>query len=118
MKPLQEVVDFILGLKNDGLTIGLLSNVVPPTASSIRKYAGYDAFDFVVLSCEVGLLKPDKRTYERVLSEMNTTSGGHVLYIDDFKDNLVPADALGMKTVLAVNPSQMIEAINILLDRD
>jgi FMN phosphatase YigB (HAD superfamily) len=53
----------------------------------------------VIDSSEVGLRKPDPAIYELLLERLGLP-GHEVAYVDDWEDNLAPAAALGMRTVL------------------
>ena len=55
------------------------------------------AFDKFYLSHEIQLRKPEPEIYQFVLNE-NKLSAEHTLFIDDTKENIVTAKALGIKT--------------------
>lgn len=116
MNPRSDVIHYLESLKSSGYILGLLSNTVPPTAASIRTAGGYNSFDFAILSCEIGLQKPDSKIYKLMLENLPGIAPADMIYIDDVPRNLEPAKALGMKTVLANNPSQMIAEINTILN--
>lgn len=107
MFPRQEIQITLKNLKASGYTLGLLSDTVPPTAESIRQGGGYDPFEFIVLSCEVRLRKPDERIYNMVLSQIPNIDPQNIVYIDDNPINLVPAQKLGMQTILAGNSKDL-----------
>ncbi len=83
----------------------MLSNTIPPHAEFNRSQGWYDYFDKVYLSYEMGVRKPDIRAYEHVLRDQKL-SGRECIMVDDIEENLIPAEGLGMQTVLAINPSQ------------
>ena len=56
-------------------------------------------FDEVVVSCDVGLRKPDIKIYRLILKRFGLKAK-EVLFIDNQKWNLVPAKKLGMKVLL------------------
>lgn len=107
MFPRQEIQTTLKSLKASGYTLGLLSDTVPPTAQSIRHGGGYDPFEFTILSCEVGLRKPDERIYNMVLSKIPNIDPENIVYVDDNPINLVPAQKLGMQTILAGNSEDL-----------
>ena len=107
MFPRQEIQTTLKSLKASGYTLGLLSDTVPPTAQSIRHGGGYDPFEFTILSCEVGMRKPDERLYKMVLSKIPNVDPGTIVYIDDNPINLIPAQKLGMQTILAGNSEDL-----------
>jgi epoxide hydrolase-like predicted phosphatase len=115
MQPRAEMVELVKGLQAQGYTVGLLSNVIPNTAADIRANGGYDAFDFLVLSCEAGYSKPAREIYECALEQLQGFKPEEVLFIDDQERFLVPARALGMHTILAQNATQIAAEVKKLL---
>ncbi len=114
MYPRKQILATLMNLKKSGYILGLLSDIVPPTAQSIKLGGGYHPFDFTILSCEVGLRKPDEKIYNIALSKIPDISPRNVVYIDDNPKNLVPARKLGMQTILAGNSKDLsIEITNI-----
>lgn len=101
--PNMELVKLILKLKKAGYKTAILSNtsglVMRPT---IKSYFGRDIndlFDEVVISSEVGLLKPDPAIYKLVMKKLGTTPPESV-FIDDAEEYLLPARNLGMTAIL------------------
>jgi putative hydrolase of the HAD superfamily len=78
----------------------LLSNVHVDGASFIRGGEGRpwsSLFDELVLSCEHGLLKPEKEIYELALGAARVPPG-EVLFVDDIPDNVAGARRAGMSS--------------------
>jgi putative hydrolase of the HAD superfamily len=109
MQPSPEIVELISKLKDEGYTVGLLSNTVPDTAADIKSHGGYDMFDFVILSTEVGMAKPELEIYNLALGELRGISPDEVVFIDDQERCLVPAREIGIHTILAKNPQQIVD---------
>jgi HAD superfamily hydrolase (TIGR01509 family) len=59
----------------------------------------FDLFDVVLDSSEIGARKPDPAVYEALLGRL-CRPAAEVAFVDDFAENLVPAAALGLATVL------------------
>ena len=57
-------------------------------------------FDYVFLSFEIGLRKPDREIYEYVLKSIQTTPN-NVLFIDDYINNIQGAKECGIQTCCA-----------------
>lgn len=93
-------------VKNRGLRAVVFSNILPTSAAKIREIAGYDGFDDEVLSCEVGLKKPDPAIYQKAI-EVAQCRPEECIFIDDKESNLVPARALGIVTILATSTEQI-----------
>jgi putative hydrolase of the HAD superfamily len=60
-------------------------------------------FDVVVVSCEVGVAKPDPVIFELCLSRLGVAPR-HALFVDDRIDNIEGAAALGIRTFHFVGP--------------
>ena len=101
-----EMEALVREVKRRGLRAVVFSNILPASAAKIREIAGYDGFDAEVLSCEVGFKKPDPAIYQKALDAAQCLPK-ECIFIDDKEPNLVPARALGMTTILAINPKQI-----------
>jgi putative hydrolase of the HAD superfamily len=109
------MLELIRQLKQDGYRVGMVSNVLPLSAKLILEHGGYELYDFCILSCEVGLAKPEPAIFELALSKLPGIEPQEVIYIDDQERHLKPAAELGIRTVLAVEPKQIIRDIKKLL---
>jgi len=82
---------------NGGRT-AFLSNGVPEAMSRIRAERPLERwFDVVVVSCEVGVAKPDPAIYKMCLSRL-CVEPNHALFVDDRLENIEAAARLGIKT--------------------
>jgi glucose-1-phosphatase len=112
MKAIPFMVNLVDKLKAAGYKVGLLSTTVPYTANEIRQSGGYDCFDFLVLSCETGYAKPETEAYKIALDKFEGIKPEEVVFLDDVERYLHPASLLGMKTLHAKSPSQVVRDIN------
>jgi len=64
----------------------------------IEKFGLHDIFPVFFSSCWLGVRKPTLMMYHRALG-MAQTDPKRALFVDDRKQNLTPAAALGMKTI-------------------
>ncbi len=112
LQPWEDAMEFIDKIHSRGIITAILSNTVKPLSLRIHQEALYDGFHTVVLSDEVGLCKQDENIYRLVLERL-VLRVDECLYIDDLPKNLVPANQLGMKTILAKNPTQMINDVEL-----
>ena len=101
-----EMEELVREVKNKGLRAVVFSNILPTSAAKIREIAGYEGFDAEVLSCEIGLKKPDPAIYQKAI-EAAQCRPEECIFIDDKESNLVPARALGMTTILATGTEQI-----------
>ncbi len=82
---------------------GFLSNSGPEMMARVRADRALDSwFDVVIVSCEVGLAKPDPRIYELCLARLGV-SAVQALFVDDREDNVEAAARLGLRTLQLVD---------------
>jgi len=72
----------------------------------IEKFGLGDIFPTFFSSCWLGVRKPTHRIYERVFG-MTMTAPKRTVFVDDRVQNLNPAAALGVKTILFENAAQL-----------
>jgi epoxide hydrolase-like predicted phosphatase len=65
----------------------------------------FDLFDVVVDSSEVGVRKPDPAIYGTLIERLDRPAS-EIAFIDDFAENLPPAAALGLSTVVFVDEAR------------
>lgn len=110
----RELIQFIHGLHPE-FKIGLLSNAWLDLRDALENtWHIADAFDEIVISAEVGMLKPDARVYKLVLDRLNAKPEESV-FVDDFPDNVAGARAVGMQAIHFQNPTQTIQALRAIL---
>jgi putative hydrolase of the HAD superfamily len=114
LEPDPLMVDLVARLRSDGYKLAVLSNATQPSAEIIRNHGGYEGFDEVVLSCEIGYAKPEIEMYKQVL-DMLGLEAQECLFVDDQQRILDPAIELGMQTVLATEPAGTVEAVEAAL---
>lgn len=66
-----------------------------------------DLFDAVVISCEVGMRKPDERIFRHALDLLGLDAAACV-FIDDIEHNVHAAEALGIRGILHTGPDTTI----------
>jgi len=109
-----EVFDLVKDLKSRGIKTVVLSNILNFQADIIRENKGYDIFDEVTLSCKEGMQKPDLDIFLLTIKRLGLKPG-ECVFIDDKETNTAVAAGLGMKTVLAQNPAQIVKDVNNIL---
>jgi len=111
-----ELIDYIRSLRREYKT-GLLSNAFPdlrPMVESVWKIA--DAFDKMIISSEVGLMKPDTRIYRLAVRQLGIKPSEGV-FIDDFLRNIHAARSVDLHAIHFTSPSQAIDSLEELLGR-
>jgi len=99
VKYYKDVVAYAHSLK-EKCKIAILSNLTPFDKKRIDMQYDLSKFDYVYLSFEIGLRKPDKRVYEYVLKDLNILPE-NILLIDDDTNNILMAKEYGWKTCQA-----------------
>jgi epoxide hydrolase-like predicted phosphatase len=114
----RQLVEFIRSLRPKYKT-GLLSNNYPVLRRLLReKWKIEDIFDTIVISAEVGLLKPDPRIYHLTLDQLGVVAG-EAVFVDDFIHNLAGAEAVGMRTIHFKNSAQaQVDLLDLLNGND
>jgi putative hydrolase of the HAD superfamily len=107
------LLDF-LGSLRPAYRVGLISNAW----SGLRAWLaarGHDrVFDEMVISAEIGVMKPDERIYRIALDKFGVAAGESV-FVDDFPENVECARAVGMHAIRFREPGMMKEELTRLL---
>ncbi len=109
----RELVEYIQSLRPQFKT-GLLSNAWPDTRDYLAQNSLIEAFDVVIISAEVGVMKPDPAIFELALKQLEVTPPEAVL-IDDTNLNVEAAQKFGMRGILFRDPRQMRSELKTLL---
>ena len=96
--PTEEMINLIKSLKNNWYTLAILSNSDLLNAENFKKKWWYSYFDYLVLSHEVWVIKPEKKIYKLILDKL-ILPAEECIFIDDQKDVLIPAKEMGMTTI-------------------
>jgi len=115
LRPNDHIIELVHRLKSRGFKVGLISNIIKPVREIIKRDGYYDIFDEAILSCEVGLLKPQKEIYQLALHRMDAIAQESI-FIDDKQPNLDTAKSMGFTTILAKTPEQIISEVNKLIN--
>lgn len=96
--------DVLESLKKKGFRIGLISNTGRTPGETIRLVLGgygiLKYFDSTVFSNEVGYIKPNRRIFERALSELGSEASKTVHVGDSVLLDVYGARAAGMSAIL------------------
>jgi len=106
----QDILALARKAREKGLKIAILSNVIEPTYNVLQQAGYYDLFDEVIASCKVGFVKPQKEIYRIALERLGAVAEQSI-FIDDKQYCLEPATQMGIKTILAQNPEQIIQDV-------
>jgi epoxide hydrolase-like predicted phosphatase len=100
----ESLVAYIRRLRRAGYRTGLLSNAGNEARHLLSgDYPIIDDFDGVVISAEVGVMKPDPKIY-RLAAENVGVDVTEALFVDDVMENVEGARAVGMQAVHFTDP--------------
>jgi epoxide hydrolase-like predicted phosphatase len=100
----EPLVEHIKRLRVAGYRLGLLSNFTDRARLLWSEaYPFIQYFDGVVISAEVGLMKPDPQIYY-LAAESVGVAVTEALFVDDFIENIEAAAAIGMPTIHFTDP--------------
>jgi epoxide hydrolase-like predicted phosphatase len=109
----RNLFDFLRGLRETYKT-GLISNAWSGLRPWIVRHKFNDAFDVMVISAEIGVMKPDPRIFQYALEQLDMTPS-ETVFIDDFPENVEAARLLGMHAIHFTNPRQAVSELKQLL---
>ena len=100
------LLDFIRHLHKTYKT-GLFSNAFDDLRQIINERWHFgDAFDEMIISAEVGLVKPDPRIYHLAVEQLGVKAE-QAVFVDDMPRNIVGAKRVGMLGIHFRNPQQV-----------
>lgn len=104
-----------IGALHEHHRTALLSNAWPNIRAYIEDEWEIDqVFDAVIISAEVGLVKPDPQIYQLALDGLDLPAAACV-FIDDFPRNVDGARAAGLHALLFESPEQIQRDLDALL---
>jgi len=93
------MVAWQLAIKQRGLLTAILSNMGDSVLESVeREFAWIHRFDVLVWSYQLGIAKPDPAIYRHALAQLGTLPE-ETLFIDDKRENVEAAEALGIQSI-------------------
>jgi len=96
----QQLFNFLVSLRPNYIT-GILSNAWKGAREVLADKYGIlegESVDHVLVSCELGLAKPDSEIYHRLRDTLGVDFD-EILFVDDFSKNITAAEALGINTI-------------------
>lgn len=110
----ERVIELAHSLRGE-YKIAMLSNVGRGVISRLFSPEELeDLFDVVILSSEVGMVKPNADIYELAARQLGLTTED-CLMIDDSATNIAGAEAIGMKGIVCASPAACVVAVHTLL---
>ncbi len=101
-----EMYTLVDQLKGKKISIALLSNIDERLSKLIREFGLYAPFEPCLLSCEIGVEKPDPKAYSILLDKLGLPAKD-VVFIDDRPENVEQAKKYGLDAILFESPEQL-----------
>ncbi len=101
--PYPDAKSTLAALIQMGYKLGIIANQKLGTAERLENWGLRQYFDVIVSSAEIGYAKPDKRIFEKALEMAGCTACESVMVGDRLDNDMIPAKALGMRTVWIKN---------------
>lgn len=101
--------------REKGVQIALLSNAGVDSSKWLRAHGYYDGFSPVLISCEIGVEKPDPKAYQIMLDALHI-SPEECIFVDDKEVNVQAAIALGIDAIRFKSTEQLSEQLHKKID--
>lgn len=95
IKEIPGTLPVIQELKENGIRVGILSNIDAIAAKYVRQKGHYEGYTPLLLSFEMGVEKPNPQAYEKMIETLNL-SPHEIFFIDDRIENVEAAKKLGI----------------------
>lgn len=97
-------------LQKEDVVVALLSNIDARLANLVRGFNLYEPFCPCLLSCDIGVEKPDPRAYRILLTALQLPAED-VVFIDDKEENVEAALDAGIDALLFRSKEQLFDAL-------
>jgi putative hydrolase of the HAD superfamily len=112
--PVPQTIELLYRLHAKGHLLFCLSNMHPASTAFLeRAFTFWEVFTGRVISCRVGLCKPEPAIYAHLL-ERYGLAASETVFIDDLDVNLRAAASFGIRTIRFENPAQCARALRAL----
>jgi glucose-1-phosphatase len=109
----RDLVQFIRSLHGKFHT-GLISNAWDGMRDFLAREKIIDAFETVVISAEVGMMKPDAKIFGVALEKAGVRAN-EAVFVDDLPVNIESCEKIGMKGILFKDPQETLKQLNQIL---
>lgn len=102
-------LEVVRAVRARGVPAALVSNCSHNTRPIVDRLGLEREFDAVVLSFEVGAMKPDPAIYREALARLGDPAPGTSVFVDDQVRYCDGAEAVGLQTFLILRPEEALE---------
>ena len=107
----EDVVDRIRSLHEAGICTGLLTNTFAEFRPTLERDVDLTMFDAIVESYAVGSRKPEPGIYAAMAAALGVDHD-EIVYLDDFPQNLAPAQELGWRAIHVTDVQMALEELD------
>jgi putative hydrolase of the HAD superfamily len=104
-----DALEVVRALRERGVPLALVSNCSHNTTPIVERLGLEREFDAVLLSFEVGAMKPDPAIYREALARLGGPDPARSVFVDDQVAYCDGAAALGLQTYLILRPEEALE---------
>lgn len=102
-------LEVVRALRARGVPTALVSNCSHNTRPIVSRLGLEAEFDAVILSFEVGVMKPDPEIYREALARVGAPDPARSVFVDDQVRYCDGAAAIGLQTFLILRPEEALE---------
>lgn len=92
-------IEYTLGELSGTYKLGIAANQVSACRTALENRGLIKYFSIVLLSAEIGLLKPDDRFFKTLIQKSKCQPDEMVMIGDRIDNDILPANKIGMKTI-------------------
>lgn len=112
LKPIEETVEVLITLKENGYKIYYLSNFHELAFEEVtKKNKFFEIFDGGVVSYAEKLIKPEEAIYKLILDRYKLNPS-ETIFVDDVEVNVEGASKVGIKTILFKDAKELRTCLN------
>lgn len=93
------IIDLFGELRGTGIRLAVLSNAPVSMGEYVRRQQWARLFDRIVISGEIGLIKPDAAIFAHLLRDL-AAPADRVAFTDDLPENIAGAEAAGIRGIV------------------
>ena len=101
--PYSDAQSALAALVDKGYKLGIIANQKLGTEERLESWGLRQYFEVIAASAEIRYAKPDKEIFEKALELAKCTAAESVMVGDRLDNDIIPAKAIGMKTVWVKN---------------
>lgn len=108
------ILDFLRSIKPK-YKVGIISNAWSGLRAFIEREKFDDVFNKMIISAEVGVVKPEAKIYQIALEQFGVQAN-EAVFVDDVPENIKACEKLGMKGIHFTDPESALRQLRALLN--